>query len=104
MTAQTILHDGRRVQADECRGTDFALFGPNGIPEILPVNRCLRIEPGSKELVTIIQDRWFIVCQCCGGSGEHVWSPLSDHRVHSDNGGHYGCEPCKGTGEFKVVT
>ena len=79
----TILHDGRRVQADECCDLETALYGPGNRPAL------------GKHMTN-----WYLLCQCCGGSGEHHWSQ-SNHGVDPD-GGHYGCEPCKETGEFKV--
>ena len=84
----TVLTDGRKVQTDECCDLETALGA---------------VSPYQPELswggnyVT----RWYLICQCPGcASGEHHWSP-SGHGVDPD-GGHYGCDPCKGTGEFKV--
>ncbi len=89
MPNPTILTDGRRVQAEECCDLEAALgaVGPNeGQPEL-----------------SCDGNQWYLICQCPGcASGEHAWSP-SGHGVDPD-GGHYGCGPCAGTGEFKVVT
>ena len=96
MTTQTILQDGRRVQADECLGLEDALGA------VYPTRpqldwRTLYSYIGLADTVS-----WYLECFCCNGSGEHAWSP-SGHGVDPD-GGHYGCGPCAGTGEFKVVT
>ena len=93
----TILTDGRKVQADECQDITFALYGPDDCPA-LGGHRQIR------ERATVFGPMftgWYLMCRCCESSGEHAWSP-SGHGVDPD-GGHYGCEPCKGTGEFKVV-
>ena len=79
----TILTDGRKVQADECRDVEAALFGSNNLAVLQYLSPIAWLE-----------------CQCCQGSGEHAWSP-SDHGVDPE-GGHYGCGPCAGSGEFKV--
>jgi hypothetical protein len=45
--------------------------------------------------------RWFITCACCGGGGEHSWSP-SGYDVDPD-GGVYPCEICSGDGQFQTT-
>ena len=82
----TMLTDGRKVQADECQSLEYAL---GAVPNV--GHNAELIETGP---------HWILACQCCEGSGEHHWSS-SGHGVDPD-GGHYGCEPCKSTGEFKV--
>ena len=97
MTTPTILQDGRRVQADGCCDMETALgaVGPTeGQPELSW--RTLYSYIGLADKV-----EWYLLCQCCVGSGEHAWSP-SGHGVDPD-GGHYSCGPCAATGEFKVA-
>ena len=82
---KTILADGRTVKAEECCSLDDALDGGNfSCPEIV----------GSRT-------DWFLTCQCCRGRSEHAWSP-SGQGVDPDEG-HYKCQPCAGTGEFKIL-
>jgi hypothetical protein len=83
----TILVDGRRVQAEECFSLEEALFGLHHRPEITSWNKAKG-------------DEWHVTCQCCGGYMEHTWSP-SGHGV-DPNGGHYQCGPCCGRGVFKI--
>ena len=40
---------------------------------------------------------YFIPCQCCNGSGRHDSGHLNVQDAYD-----YACEPCKGTGEFKI--
>ena len=72
---KTMLQDGRRVRAETCLSYDDAAY--------------------DSDLMELM-----IECQCCHGSGEHLWSP-SGYGVDPD-GGHYTCEPCDGYGECKI--
>ena len=45
---------------------------------------------------------WSITCACCGGGGEHDWSP-SGYSVDPD-GGVYPCDVCSAEGQFHIVT
>ena len=83
---QTILIDGRVVQAEECVDLGAALCGPTDAdrPELYE-----------------FRGRWYVNCQCCDSSnGEHAWNPRG-HALDPD-GGHYGCGPCCGTGSFAI--
>jgi len=85
----TVLVDGRCVMAPECfERLENALIGPTGTMLDHP------------EIYEDKKNGWHITCQCCGGSGEHAWSP-SGHLV-DPNGGDYQCGPCKGVGQFEI--
>jgi len=42
---------------------------------------------------------WALVCQCCDGSGEHNEVP---QRRSVEDTRNWPCQPCKGTGEFRI--
>ena len=44
---------------------------------------------------------WSITCACCGGGGEHNWSP-SGYNVDPD-GGVYSCGICSAEGQFQII-
>ena len=99
---QTILSDGRKVTADECITIEDALYGPDGQGPSLEGHRQLR------EQATVFGPKfsdWHLVCYCCEGRGEHGWSPPSYFNgATGPDSGEYGCDPCAGTGKFKVIT
>jgi hypothetical protein len=82
---KTILMDGRTVKAEECRSLADALDGGDF----------------SRPEIVASRTDWFLTCQCCRARSEHPWSP-SGQGVDPDEG-HYPCEPCAGTGEFKIL-
>ncbi len=96
----TILADGRTVKADECCDLETALCGSNDVPELITRQVPMTLSQSMRPpLVTV----WFLTCQCCEGLGAHTWSPASYYNGRpGPDSGEYGCEPCKGTGEFKV--
>ncbi len=86
---QTILTDGRTVKVDECHSVEYAL---GAVPNV-----------GHNAELIDTGPHWVLACQCCDGNGSHGWSPPSYFNGASGpDSGHYGCGPCKGTGEFKV--
>ena len=68
-------------------------------------NPCLGMFDALKEgrpIMAINSEKWFIECNCCKGSGEHMWSP-SGFTVDPDSS-EYPCATCFGEGEFRIVT
>ena len=99
---QTILSDGRKVLANECITIEDALYGPEDQGPSLEGHRQIR---GEANIFGPKFSAWYLMCYCCEGRGEHSWSPANYYNgATGPDGGEYGCDPCAGTGRFKVAT
>ena len=78
----------------------------NAKQQYIANNPCLEIEGAvkgdiSSQNLSLGNIEWTITCACCGGGGEHSWSP-SGYNVDPD-GGVYPCEICSGKGQFQTT-
>ena len=66
-------------------------------------NPCLEMAEALGGDISLQENRdWSITCACCGGGGEHDWSP-SGYSVDPD-GGVYSCDVCFTEGQFHIIT
>jgi len=77
----------------------------NAKQQYITNNPCLEMAEalaGDVFVGTSSPDVWSITCACCGGGGEHNWSP-SGYNVDPDSGV-YPCGICFAEGQFHINT
>ena len=87
--------DELRFQRPDFVGTSKP--GPEECYEIVPA----LIKPYPSEPYADVQrdnKGFYLRCHCCNGSGRHD----SGHANVQDANDNQQCEPCKGTGEFRI--